>query len=595
MTYSASEFLDDVSWQLEPWASLNDATGFHIGEGRWLRDRRFTNDYIKFMYNGGDDRHFTDYMADSTWSRYLVDGDAPAATAHIDTQLGLYQEWNDHFDASIGLYWVEPLLDATEYTISSIDASGGQDGFTGGEAFRPSINSYMWANALAIANAAALANRTDIAVQYRAKAAALKTIFQDNIWNSTLEHFIDRYQVNNENVTFWDPIRGRELVGLVPWMFGMPDDNATYSEAWKHILSTDELLGSNGLRTNEPSYQYYMRQYRYDAATGLRECQWNGPVWPFQTTQVLLGMANLLNDYTQSVIDPTTYLHTLRTYSNLHYINGTRMMDLQEDYEPDKPGQIVGLPRSHHYFHSGYIDVIISGLVGIRPQADDSIVVRPLVDGSISYFCLQDVLYHGRNVTVTWDSNGTRYHRGAGLSIEIDGRLAAHAHTLKQLSAPLTRKPVPALNTEICKSVQLVRGQYPIGFASSASGNQSESIHDAIDGRIWFFAEEPNGWESNATATESEQWYSIDFGNATSISRAEIALFVDGAEFVLPRSYEIETRDGSQWTKCKGSKVALVGNGITNLQWKTLEANQIRFSFVQEGGKRTRLVEFKVY
>ena len=46
----------------------------------------------------------------------------------------------------------QPLLDATEYTISSIDASGGKDGFRGGDSFRPSINAYMYANARAIAS-----------------------------------------------------------------------------------------------------------------------------------------------------------------------------------------------------------------------------------------------------------------------------------------------------------------------------------------------------------------------------------------------------------------------------------------------------------
>lgn len=58
--WTFTEFLDDVGWQLEPWATLNDATGFHLGEGRWLRDRRYSDDYIRHMYNGGNDRHFTD-------------------------------------------------------------------------------------------------------------------------------------------------------------------------------------------------------------------------------------------------------------------------------------------------------------------------------------------------------------------------------------------------------------------------------------------------------------------------------------------------------------------------------------------------------
>lgn len=47
--FISTEFLDDVSWQLNPYASLNDATGFHLGEGRWLRDRRYAHDYIDFM------------------------------------------------------------------------------------------------------------------------------------------------------------------------------------------------------------------------------------------------------------------------------------------------------------------------------------------------------------------------------------------------------------------------------------------------------------------------------------------------------------------------------------------------------------------
>ncbi|HVF93693.1 MAG TPA: hypothetical protein VM900_05205 [Sphingomonas sp.] len=42
--YVTTEFLDDVSWQREPYATLNDATGFHLGETRWLRDRRYAAD-----------------------------------------------------------------------------------------------------------------------------------------------------------------------------------------------------------------------------------------------------------------------------------------------------------------------------------------------------------------------------------------------------------------------------------------------------------------------------------------------------------------------------------------------------------------------
>ena len=221
--YISTEFLDDVGWQLQPWASLNDATGFHLGEGRWLRDRRYADDYLRFMYlGGGNDRHFTDYLADSAWGRYLVDGDTSAVTPLLDSMISIFNQWNDKLDTSKGLYWIEPLLDATEYTISSIDASGGQDGFTGGQAFRPTINSYQWANALAIANIASLAGNTNVAKDFRQRAANIKTRFNADIWNTTLEHFIDRYQMSNNYVKYYQPIRGRELAGYVPWLVFAP-------------------------------------------------------------------------------------------------------------------------------------------------------------------------------------------------------------------------------------------------------------------------------------------------------------------------------------------------------------------------------------
>lgn len=585
--YVSTEFLDDVGWQLEPWATLNDATGFHIGEGRWLRDRRYADDYIRHMYNGGNDRHFTDYMEDSVYGRYLVDGDEDSMTTHLAAMIELYNQWNDSFDTSKGLYWREPLADATEYTISSIDASCGQDGFTGGYAFRPSINSYMWANARAIANIAMLTGQEAVTDDFNQRAATLKERFQTDIWNTTLQHFIDRHQRDTECVKYWEPIRGRELVGLVPWMFNMPDDNATYSEAWKHLISPDELRGASGMRTNEPSYEYYMRQYRYDNATGLRECQWNGPVWPYQTTQVLLGLANLLDNYDQDVISNSDYLEEFRRYTKLHYQDD--LLDLEEDYEPDEPGPIVGLPRSHHYFHSGYIDLVISGLVGIRPQANDSIVINPMIpeDSDISYFRLQDVPYHGHSITVEWNGSS-----GGGLQIELDGEFLSWSARLAKITLPILRGPAPAIVRPIAKSIQLVRGEYPLGSASS--GNNTENVHDAIDGRIWFFPELPNGWNSNTTEADSQQWYAIDFGNATEITGVELAFFSDEADYALPSDYHIQKGENGKWSDV-WTAPSLVANGVTKITGDAFTTQQVRIEFTQLAGKMTRLVEFKIY
>jgi hypothetical protein len=602
--FISTEFLDDVGWQNMPWSDLNDATGFHLLEGRWCRDRRFKEDYANFMY--GDDadmRHFSESVASAVWQGYLVDGVAKDAVAKLDAMQRQYGTWITSYDASKGLYYVEPLLDATEYTISSIDASGGYDGFTGGDSFRPSINSFQYANARAIASLAALKGGMNSTVQeYEAKAEALKMRVQEALWNTTFEHFIDRYQVNNTNVTYWDFIRGRELVGMVPWTHDLPDDTAAYAQAWSHVLNNSQLLGEHGLRTVEPSYEYYMRQYRYDAPTGNRECQWNGPIWPFQTTQVLAGLSNFLDHYEQGaatgVIDSSDYVKLLKQYAQLHRNPETGILDLEEDYFPDTALPIVGLKRSHHYFHSGFNDLILSGLVGIRPSADDVLEVNPLADSTVLYFRADHILYHGHEIAVQWDVDGSRYGT-TGLTIEVDGKVVASSPALGRLRVPLTRASPAPITRKIAKSIQL-NATYPYPRGSVSVGNASKTeIYGSIDGRIWFFPETDiaNGW-STPTGNGTEVWFQVDFGAETTISSVELAFFANlEQDFDVPEKYRVQVAsENSSWVDVDGAKYAdAVANGITEVQWDEVETSKARLVFTPKAGTKVRLVELKLF
>ncbi|KAF3919603.1 hypothetical protein ABW20_dc0103764 [Dactylellina cionopaga] len=597
--YISTEFLDDVGWQTNPWATINDATGFHLNEGRWCRDRRFKEDYATFMYSSNSNtRQYSECMADAVYKGFLVDGDLTSAANRLSSMQTVFNAWADSFDTSKGLYYVEPLRDATEYTISSIDATGGADGFTGGFAFRPTINSYQIANARAIAALASLKGGLQSTVDtYTSKAAAIKTAFQNNMWNSTYQHFIDRHQVTTSYVKYWDFIRGRELAGYVPWTHDVPDDTSTYAQAWKHILDSNQLAGPHGLRTVEPSYQYYMRQYRYEGSNP--ECQWNGPVWPYQTSQVLTGLANLLDHYPNqgTVITKADYTRLLQQYAKLHYNpKRSNKLDLQEDYDPATGAPIVGLTRSPHYFHSAYIDNLFTGFVGIRPRSDNVLEVNPLADPSvISWFRADRIIYHGLEIAVQWDSTGSKYGV-AGLRVEVDGAVVATSSTLTRLKVNISGKSAPAITKPICKSVQLqVDTAYPKGTVS-VSGADVNRVHDAIDGRIWFFPETEvaNGWDSPSGG--SEVWYQIDFGTSTATRSAEIAFFSDSSlGFDVPSAYRIQVNSGSWKDASSPVYATAVANGITRASWTQVSVNQIRIAFTPKSGKKVRLVEFKVF
>jgi len=596
--YITTEFLDDVPWQRAPYASLNDATAMHIYEGRWLRDRRYTNDYIDYMYSGGgNDRHFSESIADAVYARYLVDGDEAFATKHLDSMEHIYELWDDHYDFEKKLYWIEPLLDATEYTIASIDASGGKDGFTGGDAFRPSINSYMYANARAISRLAALQGDVKTADLYTHRAESLRNAVQQSLWSEPLQHFIDRYKVDNSYVDYWQPIRGRELVGYLPWYAELPEDGPKYAQAWRHILLPDELAGAFGLRTNEPSYPNYMRQYRYEAASGGRECQWNGPVWPFQTTQALVGMANLLNDYKQTVVSRGDYVRLLRQYARLHLNDG--QPDLQEDYDPATGKPIVGLSRSHHYNHSGFNDLVITGLVGLRPRADDVLEVNPLLPSDlrdpnfIRFFALQDAPYHGHLVSVLFDADGRRYGRGQGLSVYVDGRLAAQSSRLQRLETKLTRATPPPPSGAVDLAVSLVASDFP--KVSASVNNDRAALREAVDGRVQFFPEAAKGW-STVGSHATRDWYAVDFGHPLTLASAELSFFADD-RFSMPQAFSLQIWQDQGWRDVQPSASSDLArpNGASRVSWRAITGSKLRVLLTHRPGQVVKLVQLKVF
>jgi hypothetical protein len=619
------EFLDNVPWARQPYTDLNDSASFHLMEARWMRDPAVVDDLIDHLYTGGaNDRHFSESITAATYATTLVTGDPDPAVRHLDAMQYIYNAWDDHFDRDRNLYWIEPLPDATEYTISSIDASGAgftdhpsenqnHNGFTGGFAYRPSINSYQYANAMAIARIATQAHQPDIAKDYRERAERLRSAMLAQLWNPELQHFTDRYQRSTPYVTAGDFIRGRELVGYVPWAFDLPphDDSASpkaYAEAWSHLLSPDQFAAARGLRTVESSYPRYLTQYRYDQATGRPECQWNGPSWPFQTSQALTGLANLLDDYPAAAISAADYLRLLRQYTHQHFLSPGKP-DIEEDYNPDTGLPIVGLPRSHHYFHSTYIDLVLSGLIGIRPRADNVLEIDPLLPAHpgasqrIRYFALQDLAYHHHDISIFYDEDGSRYRIGSGLSIFVDHQRVSGPRPLAptRVTLPrLSRANIPPAAHTIHKIDLAVNPGFPYGPLSSASSaDPAAPAEQAIDGRLWFFPEISNGWSPSPADTTATSWYQVDLRTPQTVGSVELYFFADGEHYKPPSSFQLQYLSNDGWKEVlmqtRAPQTRIV-NGENRISFPPLRTQQLRIVFKNPPAPaRLRLIEAKVF
>lgn len=590
--YVITEFINHVPWDREPYCTINAASMLHIYEGRWLKDNRYLDGYINNLYQeGGNNHHYSEGIADAAYARFLVNADTSFITSQLDSMRLSYNGWSDHWDSTRNLYWIPAMPDATEYTIASIDASGGKDGFAGGEAFRPTINSYMYGNALAIAKIAALKGDLATSEAYRQKAAALRENVLHSLWNDSLQHFTDRFKQDNQYVHNWDFIRGRELAGMVPWFYDLPTESQ--STAWKHLADTTQLLGTFGLRTNEPSYEYYFKQYTY--SFGQRGSQWNGPSWPYQSSQAITAMANLLNDYRQDVVRPSDYMKLLRLFARQHYLPEGKL-DLVENYDPNLGGPIVYYYWSNHYNHSSFNNLVITGLCGIRPSEGDTLTINPLTDDSIRYFCLDDVLYHGHRLTVLYDKDGTRYNKGKGVTVFIDGKKASFMQEdgrYRVVVGPAVANRVSPLPQNFALNIS--RTGYPMPSAS-INTMPDTSLYQAVDGRVWYFMEITNRWTSLGSRATSD-WYQVDFGQPRGIVSAKIYLVTDGKTYTLPEGVTIEYQKGDQWRPVKmkerpGDK--LIGNTVNSFLFERVTTNRMRVNF-KHGPKAVAVSEIEFY
>jgi hypothetical protein len=76
--------------------------------------------------------------------------------------------------------------------------------------------------------------------------------------------------------------------------------------------------------------------------------------------------------------------------------------------------------------------------VGLRPRSDNVVEVHPLLPaGKWDYFCLDNVRYHGKDITIIWDKTGKRYNKGKGLRVLADGKPIARSDTLKRITSKL--------------------------------------------------------------------------------------------------------------------------------------------------------------
>lgn len=421
--YVITEFLPNVCWGKKH-NVINAAVGHQLAEGRWLKNAKtYLTDYIKFLLENSEiSHHYSSWMITAILDFYRVIGEMPQDKDFLQSLCNYYKEWEDTHQLPNGMFWSLGGRDAMEYSVSG-NWNGKEK-----KGIRPTLNSYMCADAESLAVLLEQAGMKQSAEEYRQKSAVLKGKILENLWD---RDFFKAFHYEDEE---WETafLRDkdnipRELLGYIPWCFDIPGEE--YNVVFDRLESKDGFYSEFGLTTTEQCDPRFL----YEAD---HECLWNGYIWPFATSQTLTALNRLRFRYPCKQYKEM-FLHFFKQYAKCH----TRITEdgkevpwideVKHPYRNEWTSRTIlkdwgwkehlgGVERGKDYNHSTFCDLVICGIVGINPRAEE-FDIQPNIPQDWDYMKLENLYFRGDSYTVIYDKTGEKYHQGAGFSVYKNG------------------------------------------------------------------------------------------------------------------------------------------------------------------------------
>jgi hypothetical protein len=449
--YIVTEWLPKPEFKDGSFGALPDAMPFHLGEARWLHTRAIAEDDARYWFTPGVDiRKYSGAYVAAVRDLTLANGDTALAVSLLPQFERVYHDWQATQQDANGLFWSIDTRDAMEKSIS-------------GDGYRPTLNSYMVSDARAIASTALAAGQADVARDFSAKADTLNTLIDTRLWNPK-DQFYEVMSPSadsgiRQQKKFIDPgtqmqLAGvREQIGYDPWYYSSPAPE--HGVAWRQLFDPQGFDGRFGATTAERRSP----RFRFVSSD---QCTWNGPAWPFAMTQTLNAMAAYIDSPGEHTVGYAEFRKLFGRYVLAQHqtlATGRTIDWIDEDYDADTDEWIAKkmllaknkqVGRGNYYNHSGFADPLITGLIGLKPRADNRVVVHPAISAAEwPYFAIDALPYHGRLLTIAWDAAGTHYHRGKGMWIAVDGKVIAHREMLGPLEAELPGSSTPGYRSKL--------------------------------------------------------------------------------------------------------------------------------------------------
>lgn len=265
--------------------------------------------------------------------------------------------------------------------------------------------SFTVGNLIACRRIAEILGYTDDAKAFGERADALTRVLKNDFFHRKRGVFLDKDVRTGklcDEAACYD--------SFTPFMWGIVQGEE-YDSSVERLLTKDKFLSEMSVTTVERTSPMFWFDnavvgpaFASKSEPDFYGCCWNGPVWPYADTQVISAVGEVAGRR-ENVRE--SFLELFDSYTALHFYCGDKSVpDIVEHYRPTD-----GFPfsQTHDYFHSCYIDILMTYWAGIRVFDNGEISFNPLCRVE---FTVSGVQIGGRDYTFR------QYRKGEGLCCE---------------------------------------------------------------------------------------------------------------------------------------------------------------------------------
>jgi len=439
----------------------------------------------------------------------------------------------------------------------------------------------------------------------------------------------------------------KDQQNFTPYIDGVPPDTGDYPQGLRYYGDSSEF-------PIMPIYTADQADQAADAACDACSHGSNNFSNINATLQARL-YSKALRDYPTPYITPTMYRQLIEWLSWNEDINGNNQFpDNNEFYFNWNPAtQTFGRSGIHHDTLGSFNWMMFQDVAGLQPRADHTIELWP-IDMGYDHFTVNNVSYHGSNVTIVWQKpGGTRFYPMApmGYSLYVDGKRAFTAGDLAHVSWNSETGHIAvldgsgthvsfstsirlrsagqvglsgnqrlvdsfqaagvSLNPKPGSSADLAEGKTATAsFTTTSPASQATSPANAVDGYtisglpvvsgsyvgtnpIWGDLGSPN----------AQDWLQVDLGKPTMVNDVKAYFYSNkafgsgGNTYREPAAYKVQYLKGSTWVDIPGQVLtpSAPAPNYNDITFPRIDAQQIRLVMTRATGFAVGVKEIQVF